>query len=146
MRLEVVGAVLAMFVLAAAACGDDEDEGSASSSGAAVTEEDLDGRTFVSTGVEGWNLVTGTEVTLDFDEGGISVDAGCNQQFGQYEIDGGVLGIEVMASTMMGCSAALAAQDAAVAELLTSGPTVTLDGGTLTIAGDDVTLTAEEGS
>ena len=109
-----------------------------------MTEEDLDGRNFVSTEVEGWNLVTGTEVTLDFDEGGISVDAGCNQQFGQYEIDGDVLEIAVMASTMMGCSAALAAQDAAISELLTSGPTIALDGGTLTITGDDAALTAEE--
>jgi heat shock protein HslJ len=145
MRLKVVAAVLAVFVLAAAGCGDDDDdEDSAAASGAAVTQEALDGRNFVSTEVEGWNLVAGTEVTLDFDEGGLSVDAGCNQQFGQYEIGGDVLEIEVMASTMMGCSAALAAQDAAIADLLTSGPTIALDGATLTITGDDVTLTAEE--
>jgi len=144
MRLKVVAAVLAVFVLAAAGCGDDDDEDSAGASGAAVTEEDLDGRNFVSTEVEGGNLVSGTEVTLDFDEGGLSVDAGCNQQFGQYEIDGDVLEIAVMASTMMGCSAALAAQDAAIVDLLTSGPTIALDGGTLTITGDDAALTAEE--
>ncbi len=42
---------------------------------------------------------------------------------------------------MMACDEALMTQDQWVSTLLTSSPTVSLDGDTLTVAGDEITLT-----
>jgi hypothetical protein len=47
-------------------------------------------------------------------------------------------------STMMGCDEALMVQDQWISELLAAGPTVSLDGETLTLVGDGVTLVLAE--
>ena len=48
-----------------------------------------------------------------------------------------------MAQTMMACTDDLMTQDTFLAEFLTSGPTITLDGRTLTLAGADATIVAD---
>jgi heat shock protein HslJ len=60
---------------------------------------------------------------------------------GGYSIADGTLEIGVMASTMMACADDLMAQDDWLSQFLSSGPAITLDGDTLTLAADDSTLT-----
>jgi heat shock protein HslJ len=135
-------AVLAVLALAVGGCGDDD--GSTGTDPGPPTEDDLDGRTFVSTEAEGFTLVPGTQVTLAFEDGNVSATAGCNTMSGPYEIDDGTLEVGDMASTLIGCPDDLQQQDGTLQDLLTGGPGVTLDGEVLTISGQGLTLTARE--
>ena len=133
-------------LLAITACGDD-DGAVASTSGssgeaAPVTADDLDGRTFVSTSVEGQELVDGTEVTITFEDGSISVQAGCNTMRAGYEVTDNALTVDQVAQTMMACEDDKQAQDEWLAAMLEGGPEVALDGETLTLTSSDVTVTA----
>lgn len=139
-RLLLLLPALALVALTAA-CGDDDD------GAASVAAADLDGRTFVSTSVEGQTLVEGSEVSITFEDGSISVLAGCNTIFGGYELDGSTLApTGQLATTQMACDDALMAQDEWLAAMLSAGPEVSLDGDELTLSTDDVTLTATESS
>lgn len=118
-----------------AACGGDDDSG--------VTTDDLDGRTFVATSFEPDGIVEGSEITIDFAGGGLSANAGCNVQNGGYSIDDGNLQVDTMTSTMMACDDALMAQDDRIVVLLSSSPSVALDGDTLTIQGGSTLVLTE---
>jgi heat shock protein HslJ len=160
--------LLAVPLLAAcalAACGSDSDSSgdAASSTGepvssdptptdpveetvAASNADSLDGRSFVSTEVDGHDLVPGSVIRVSFDDGSVSVNAGCNTMFGAYTIDGDVLSAPSLAMTMMACDQALMTQDTWVSALISSDPTLTAEGDTLTITGSDaqvVTLVEE---
>lgn len=121
--------------------------GSAGGSGTGSGSPDLNGKSFTSTEVRGRDLVAGTSVTLSFEEGRISAKAGCNTMTGSATWDTGKLVVaQPLASTMMGCDQALAAQDQWLSGFLTSSPALMLDGNTLTL-GDDtngMTLTAKQ--
>jgi heat shock protein HslJ len=142
MRSRMMAVALAALLLAAGGCGDDDD-GSGAGPGPPAAA-DLDGRTFVSTGAEGFTLVPGTQVTLTFEDGNVSASAGCNTMSGPYEIDDGTLEVGDMASTLIGCPDDLQRQDETLQDLLTGGPGMTLDGEVLTISGQGMTLTARE--
>ena len=105
----------------------------------------LEGRTFTATEVRGHDLVEGSAITLAFEDGQVSANAGCNTIFGEAQWDGGTLEAEQLASTLMACDDALMAQDEWLTALLTSSPTLSVDGTTLPI-GDatGLTLTEEE--
>lgn len=122
--------ILAMLV---AACGG----GSASP---APTSQTLDGRTFLSTGVDGPALVAGTVIRITFKDGSVSAHAGCNTMSGPYRIDGGTLVVGQLAMTEMGCAQNLMAQDQWVAGLL-NGATIALDGNTLTLSLSGIRVT-----
>lgn len=81
---------LAVVVLTLGACGDDDDDAD-DASAAPIDAATLEGRTFVSTEVEGEALVDGTEITLTFDQERLSARPGCNTLFGGFEIDAGSL-------------------------------------------------------
>jgi heat shock protein HslJ len=102
--------------------------------------EGLDGRTFLSTAIDGRALVAGSRVRLTFDGGSIGASAACNSMGGPYAVDGGVLRAPQLATTEMACDPALMAQDQWLASLL-DGAAITLDGDTLTLAKDGVTVT-----
>src|SRR5690348_4842807 len=107
---------------------------SAAESGRA-TRSDLDGQSFVVTEVTGSHTqVPGSTITLAFEGGSLSANAGCNSMAGRYTLLGGKLTAPQLASTMMACEQALMDQDTWLAQFLASGPTYTL-------AGDTVTLT-----
>jgi heat shock protein HslJ len=131
-----------VVLLGAAACGDDDD--TASTSGTEVTSDTLDGRTFVSTEVTGETLVDGSEVTVSFEGEGLSANAGCNTMNSNYTLENDILTAGPFAQTQMACADDLQQQDVWVSELLGGGPSVTLDGNTLTIASPDTTVTFEE--
>ena len=140
--------LLALFLTA---CGDDgEDTVDAGDDGGAtaseVTYADLDGRTFVSTGSTGYEIVAGTTISLSFEDERISAAAGCNTQNGGVEVAEGQLRLtSQLASTMMGCEEPLMAQDQWVASFLDADPEITLDGDvmTLTVGDESLELSAE---
>lgn len=99
----------------------------------------LDGRTFLSTGITGHGLVAGSQVRLAFQGGSLSANAGCNSMSGGYEVVDERLKVGPMATTEMACEASLMAQDQWLAAFLPDAGIV-LDGDTLTLARDGVTL------
>ena len=102
----------------------------------------LAGRTFLSDAVEGFTLVDGTQVSVTFDGSNIGAVAGCNQLSSTWSVEGDVLVVGPMAQTEMACEpATLMDQDTWLASVLTSRPTITLDGDTLTIGADGSTVT-----
>ncbi|WP_164737212.1 META domain-containing protein [Georgenia sp. SYP-B2076] len=132
-RRSAAAAVVAGALLAACA---------AAAGGAAP---DLAGKSFVSSGVRGHDLVAGTDVRLLFGQDTISVNAGCNTLTGAATWAGGVLAVDAhMAQTMMACSGELTDQDDWLKVLLTSDPAVALEGRTLTIGDDAEGLTLEQ--
>jgi heat shock protein HslJ len=109
---------------------------------AVVTAADLDGTSYVSTMVTGHDLVAGTAIDLGFDAGTLSVSAGCNSMFGEYEVDdqGMLRWTGHPASTMKACADELMAQDQWLAQLFTDGVAATKDGSDLTLTSGEVTI------
>jgi heat shock protein HslJ len=138
-------ALFALSALALAACGSDSDTPAAEDSlpgvGSAPTADDLVDRSFESTAVTGHELVAGSTVELVFMADSVAARAGCNSMNGGYEIVDGTLEVGEMASTMMACDDALMDQDSWLSGFLASGPAIALDGDTLTLTGDDATMT-----
>ena len=139
-------ALLALAGLTVAACGSDDSDTTSSSGdgGAAPTAEDLSGKRFVSTDVTGDDLVEDSEITVSFLDDAVSVYAGCNTMNGGFEIADGALVAGQFASTMMACDEPLMEQDGWLSEFLSASPTIALDGSTLTLTGDDTTITLDE--
>lgn len=107
---------------------------------------DLNGRSFVSQEVHGRTLVTGTTVSLSFDDDRISAEAGCNTMNGEATWTDGTLTVPgPLAMTRMACEKGLAAQDEWLSELLTSGPDIALEGDTLILGNDQKGITLTEG-
>ena len=126
---------LASAVLVGACFG-----GGSASAGPGGSSLDLDGRAFLSTDVQGRTIVAGTTVRISFENGQLGASAGCNSMGGPYRIDGGRLVTGQLAMTEMACEPALMEQDRWVAELL-GASAITLDGGTLTLANEQIRLT-----
>src|SRR5687767_3548860 len=67
----------------------------------------LDGRTFLSTGVTAngapFPLIANTRVRLEFVDGRLVASAGCNTLGGQYRVQDGLLNVSDLATTDMGC-------------------------------------------
>jgi heat shock protein HslJ len=103
----------------------------------------VEGRTFLSTKVEGQVLVPGSRIRLGFENGSVSGSGGCNTFGGAYRIDDGRLATDQMFTTEMACDQPLMAQDTWVQELL-NGAAVTLDGATLVLTRDGTTLTLQD--
>ena len=105
--------------------------------------QDLAGRTFLSVSATDGGVdrafVPGTRIRLDFRAADFTASAGCNTIGGQYRLEAGKLLVDQLATTAMGCPAALGAQDAWLSTLLTSRPAVALSGNDLTLdAGSSV--------
>ena len=110
---------------------------------APVTSADLTG-SFTSTSVGGHDLVAGSTLTLSFEDDQLTASAGCNTMGSAFSLDGGILLWEgEPRSTMMACSDELMAQDTWLTGLLTGGVHASLDGDTLTLAAQQVTMTLE---
>ena len=122
--------VVGMALLAACSAA-----GAPSPSGAS-----LDGRTFLSTGVEGADLVPDTQVRLAFADGNLNAQAGCNIMGGSYAIEGDRLRTTQLSMTEMGCDEPRQAQDEWLAAFL-GNVTFTIEGDTLVLANGTVRLT-----
>lgn len=133
----IVAVGLAAGLLLLGACGADD-------VGSTPTDDDLDGRTFVATDIDGDGIVEGSQIVIAFEDGTLVAQAGCNTQRTTYAVDDGVLVTGVMAATLMACDDALMSQDQLIAEIITGDPTLALDGDRLTIEGAGVTMTLTE--
>lgn len=121
------GAVaIAMLSMTVASCA-------GNSAGGEAGQVDLSGE-FLSSSLSSFPLVPDTEVRMNFEDNRISVSAGCNTMFGQFQFADSQLRVSPLASTMIGCPDALADQDRRIDEFLTGGPIVSAstDGFTLT--------------
>ena len=118
---------LSLLVLCwAAGCDDD-----------VASSESLDGRTFLLDSSEGFEAVQGTTVRLRFQDGSLSLQAGCNTNSGDYAVRDGVLIFENISSTQIGCDPARHEQDEQLVKFLTSKPRLKLDGEQLTLSHAD---------
>lgn len=126
-------AVVAAVVLAA--CGDDAPS---------VAPEDLDGTSYVVNSIEDETIVDGSEIVISFEDGMILVEAGCNSQRGGYAIEDGTLVVDALSATMMACDDALMNQDQLMAEIVSAGPTIELDGSELVLTTDSTSVTATQ--
>ncbi|MFC7361498.1 META domain-containing protein [Nocardioides astragali] len=145
-RLARLGAALLVAGMLVA-CADDSDGDSTSSppspepASATLDPAALDGMSYASTSVEGRELAPGSAIEMTFEDGTMSVWAGCNSLFGSLEVDGATLAwAEEPAATRMMCDPELGEQDEWLAGLLTSGVTATAEGDALTLEGDGVTI------
>ena len=151
MRSRLVLVVLPLLLVLA--CSDDPDEVRLGGDGgrsksppdqAAAADDPLDGRTFVAIliteGEADRRLVAGTELRLGFDDGQLSVTAGCNSLSGPYTLDGEVLTVSDLAGTEMGCGPALMEQDTWIADVLSRDVTVSVEGAELTVSAADTTI------
>lgn len=123
-------AVASAFLVLACSARDGSSPGPAS----------LDGRTYLSTGIQGANLVPDSQVRLSFTDGTLTANAGCNHLGGAYSIDGDRIRTIQMWSTEMGCAEPLMRQDQWLAAFLAE-VTFALDDDTLTLTNGNVTLT-----
>jgi len=152
------GALLVAAALVLAACGSSDAGGdgptttkaSGPSDGSTTTapssgDDELDGRQFTATDVTGYDLVAGTEIVTTFEDGRLSVNAGCNTLSSAYTFDDGTLAWtgEPMA-TQMACPDDLMAQDSWLTGFFVAGADATLDGQTLTLTYEDFTMTLEQ--
>jgi heat shock protein HslJ len=154
-RLAAAVALVAMVVLAGCGSSDSGDattttKASGDGTGKTTTtaasgDSELDGRQYVASGVTGYEPVAGSQLTMTFDDGQLSVNAGCNTLGGTYEFaDGTLKWTGEPRATMMACSDELMAQDTWLTDLLTAGVEAKVDGTTLTLSSDDVTITLDE--
>lgn len=106
---------------------------------------DLEGKSYTSTEVSGYDLVEGSEIILTFEDGRISAQGGCNTMNGAATWDSDTLEVaEPLASTMMACEEPLMAQDQWLSTFLTSSPALKVDGDTLTLGDDTSGMTLVE--
>ena len=147
MRSRLVLVVLPLLLVLA--CSDDPDEVRLGGDGGrsksppdqAAADDPLDGRTFVAIliteGEADRRLVAGTELRLGFDDGQLSVTAGCNSLSGPYTLDGEALTVSQLGGTEMGCEPALMDQDMWIAEVLGRDVTVSIENAELTLTAGD---------
>jgi heat shock protein HslJ len=81
---------------------------------------------------------------MSFQDDAVSVNAGCNIMNGGFEIADGTFTAAQLASTMMACPDPLMAQDTWISEFLAASPTIGLASSTLTLTGDDASITFTE--
>ena len=143
-RLALLLAAGSIWLLAACGQGSDEEaDGQGAGNGTAgplsISPSSLAGRTFVSqrVTVQGadYPLASAAPISLRFEGQSLVASAGCNQMSGKFSIEDAVLVLGQWATTAMGCEAALMAQDQWLGEQLGARPTLSLDGGTLTLRG-----------
>ncbi len=143
-RLPVLAVAVAAALVMVAACGADDDAATpvpdpepppTTAPPTTLPPPALDGREFVSTSVEGYELVDGSIVRITFDDGSLSANAGCNTIFGSYRVVGGTLDVDQLGTTEMACEPDLMAQDRWLTDILALEPEVELDGTTLTLRG-----------
>lgn len=135
-RRRALVAASAAAVLFAGGCGGTD----------SVSAQDLNGTTWVTTTVTRAGTespaANGSTITVTFENGRISVNAGCNTMSAGVTVEDDVLVLDgAMASTQMACDTELMNQDAWLSQFLSSKPEVTVDGSTMTLTSGESELT-----
>ncbi|SEK21152.1 META domain-containing protein [Rhodococcus maanshanensis] len=103
---------------------------------------DLQGRTFVSTEVEGAPIPGGGPLTVEFvGQDRISMTAGCNRGNSTVDLSDGTVVTGPIATTMMACVGDTAGADEWMTSLFEADPAWTLDGDTLRLTTSDTSVT-----
>ncbi|HEX5657778.1 MAG TPA: META domain-containing protein [Polyangiales bacterium] len=111
------------------------------SSVASAKEVSLQGKSFVLTEAEGFQLVSGSSLRLGFfEDPELSFGAGCNGMSGPYELVDGRLVLPGVRRTEKACRAEYARQDQWLHGFMSSKPRITYDEEHLTLEGDDAKL------
>lgn len=145
-------AIIGTAVLALSACGGADTDNATDDSGAAtgstdVSIADLEGMTFEASTPDALDsskqsLVDGSPITVGFEDSNLSASAGCNGMGGKVAVSDGTLEVQGgLVGTEMACGDAIMAQERWLSGFLTGSPEIALDGDTLTLSGDDGTLT-----
>ena len=136
-----LGVVMALPLLLAA-CGDSGDD----SGPVGRTVPLLDGTSWVATEITedgtGRTLVPGSELRVEFVDGSISINAGCNGMGGNYTLsEEAELATGALAGTEMGCDQPLMDQDAWLAGTVFAEPLIAeVEGSTLTLTREGLEL------
>lgn len=142
LRLLAASLVFAVLGVVLLSCGDR----GGTDPGPVVGSTTLD-VTYVVTGVtdggEPRSLVAGSEIRLRFDADRLGITAGCNSMGGTYTLDGTRLSVADLATTDMGCDAALMEQDTWVAGLFGRDVQLTTGAEPALISGDVVLALAD---
>ncbi len=136
MRTKQIALTLLTIAFLLGACG-----GSAAS-----LASQLGGETWVLTAYNDTPPIAETQVTLQFEEGQVSGNAGCNQYGGGYQIDGDAIRFDALFNTEMACldTAGLMEQERVYLELLGGADRIALEDGVLTLfSGSQRVLTFE---
>jgi heat shock protein HslJ len=142
----LLAVVAVLVVLGTAACGEDDGGAATPPPLNAGVPDDLDGATFTSTAVDGRDLAAGSSVTISFDSGQLTMNAGCNTIGGAYTITARTLTLDAGArSTRMACERSLMDQDEFLTDWLQAGVDWRLDGNALTLDGQGVRMRLEGG-
>lgn len=137
-----LGVVLTLPLLVLTGCGDRRDDAGATGR----TVPDLDGTSWIATGItEGGKprpVVQGSEIRVDFADGNISLDAGCNAMGGDYRLsEESELTIGTLTGTQMACDQPLMDQEQWLSRTVFSEPLVaTMEGQTLTLSREGLEL------
>ena len=138
-----LGVVLALpLLLVATGCGD----GGTDSGPVGRTVPDLDGTSWIASGITEHGqpraLVPGSELRVEFTEGDISINAGCNGMGGRYTLsEEAELRTGTLSGTMMACDQPLMDQDQWLSGTVFAEPLVaSLDGDTLTLSREGLEL------
>ena len=141
-------ATAALLMLGLAGCGSDSAEQAAdpaAGGGPGVGSSRTPSGNFLSTEVtEGGQpkkLVKGTLISLNFHDGQVSANAGCNSMSGPVAFADGKMVVDSLATTEMGCPGdGRHEQDQFVGAFLTAKPAYVYDGTTLKLNTADVTM------
>lgn len=96
---------------------------------------------YLAQSVEGITVPRGVEIRIELrDDATISASAGCNIASGAFSVSGRRLIVSGLFMTEIGCDPVLMELDAALWALLSNGPRVSVEGGTLTLSTADAQL------
>jgi heat shock protein HslJ len=132
-----LGVALALPLLVLAGCGDSSDDATGAPG---RTVPDLDGTSWIATTItEGGKpraLVPDSEIRVDFADGNISINAGCNGMGGNYSLsEEAELSTGTLVGTQMACDQPLMDQERWVSGTVFTKPLVaSVDGNTLTLS------------
>jgi heat shock protein HslJ len=148
---------LAVALLLVAGCSDPEDPSdtsdpgatSSTSTDASPTDEPAapvslskPPNNYLSTDVQGRDLVEGSRIRMTFNGETLSIYAGCNTLVGDYQqSDDGFAWVQPPAMTMKACGEEEASQDEWLAAMFTEGVTMVRELPELTVTSGDVTIT-----
>jgi heat shock protein HslJ len=140
-RRVLIGSVLAAASLLVAACGDDS---TSSPAAEPITVAQLQGKQYELVDAVGITVPDGSALTMHFIVTNLAIAGGCNNMSGGWRIETNRLMVPRLAQTNKACDEALMTFDSQISQVVSSQPTITLDGDKMTLARDAATLNFRE--